>query len=249
LFPILQIGPLAIQTSGVIIISGIWMGLTLAERFSPTFQKEPNTYANLVFIVIFSGIIGGRITYVFRYIEVFIGSPMNIFSLNPGLLDLSGGIAVGMIAGLIYGNRKSLFLLSTLDAYTFFFGVMFTAIALAQLASGDAYGLETKLPWGIELWGIKRHPTQIYTLLASLAILVILWTRKNSENQPNQQNGSTFFSFTAMSSASRLFLDAFRADSDLIFSSIRTSQLIAWLFLAVSLWGLKKILTNSIQLN
>jgi phosphatidylglycerol:prolipoprotein diacylglycerol transferase len=226
---------------------GIWIGLTFAERFSPPFQKEPNKYSNLVFVVIFSGIIGARITYVFRYSEVFIGTPINIFSLNPGLLDPLGGIAVGVITGLIYGNRKNLSLLSTLDSYTLFFGVMMTAIALALLASGDAYGLETQLPWGIELWGSKRHPTQIYYLLASLAILGILWYRKNSKNHLNQRNGSTFFAFTAMSSAYRLFLDAFRGDSDLIFSSIRTSQLIAWLFLAVSLWRLVEFRNKTIQ--
>ena len=32
MFPILQIGPLAIQVPGLVIIAGLWFGLTLSEH-------------------------------------------------------------------------------------------------------------------------------------------------------------------------------------------------------------------------
>ena len=155
----------------------------------------------LVLILLIVVIIGARLTYVIRHLDIFMSTPLNIFSLNPGLLDPLGGIGMGVIAGLIYLNHKNLFIWSTLDAFTPLFGVMLIAIALSQLASGDAFGLETNLPWGIELWGLKRHPTQIYYILTGITILGIIWPKREFEASKLNVTGSTFLSFIALSAA------------------------------------------------
>lgn len=241
MLPILHFGPLAIQTPGLVIILGVWIGLNLTERFSSTFQVDPNKLYNLVLISIISGILSARISFVIQNLDIFIRNPSDIFSLNPGLLDPTGGFGIGFIAGLIFVNRKNLNIWSTLDALTPFFGVMIIATALSQLASGDAFGLETNVPWGMELWEAKRHPTQIYYLTAGLVIIFILWPRRSFENLKFQTKGSYFFTFTAMNATTRLFLDAFRGDSTLILYTARTSQVVAWFVLAISLWRLIKI--------
>ena len=63
---------------------------------------------------------------------------------------------------------------SLLDALTPGFIVLAGGLALADLASGDAYGSPSSLPWAIELWGAARHPTQIYQLIAVIVIGVIV---------------------------------------------------------------------------
>ena len=37
MFPVLQIGPLALQTPGLLILIGIWVGLSVMERFASRF--------------------------------------------------------------------------------------------------------------------------------------------------------------------------------------------------------------------
>jgi phosphatidylglycerol---prolipoprotein diacylglyceryl transferase len=86
------------------------------------------------------------------------------------------------------------------------------------------------LPWGIELWNATRHPTQIYELVASLFIFSLIWFRKSTS-----PDGSTFLRFVALTAGVRLFLEAFRGDSTLIFGGLRLAQVIAWIVLAATL--------------
>jgi phosphatidylglycerol:prolipoprotein diacylglycerol transferase len=103
-------------------------------------------------------------------------------------------------------------------------------LALAHLAAGTAFGKPTTLPWGIDLWNAKRHPTQIYELIVSLLIFGILWFRKNG-----YPGGSEFLLFTALTAGARLFLETFRGDSILVFGGVRLAQVIAWILLGAAL--------------
>jgi prolipoprotein diacylglyceryltransferase len=249
MLPTLQIGPLALQTPGLVIILGLWIGLTLAERISPEFKANPNVYFNLALTVMISGILGARLIYAARYLDVFKTTPLNLFSLNPGLTDPIGGIGAGIVAALIFINRKKMSIALTLSAFTPLFAVMMVALGLSQLASGDAYGIETSLPWGIEIWGAIRHPTQIYYSLTSLAILIIIWSRYTTETVTEKNSLKLFITFISLSASSRLFLDAFRENTNFVLGGIRTSQIVSWIVLALSLWALLKIRSVKYEMN
>jgi phosphatidylglycerol:prolipoprotein diacylglycerol transferase len=102
-------------------------------------------------------------------------------------------------------------------------------VSLSHLAAGTAFGSPTNLPWGIELWSATRHPAQIYELIASLLIFGFIWFRR-VDSPP----GKIFLLFVALTAASRLFLEAFRGDSTLIFGGVRFAQVIAWIVLAAA---------------
>jgi prolipoprotein diacylglyceryltransferase len=143
-----------------VLIGLCWLSLT--ERKAPRYGIQPNRLYNLVLIALVSGILGARLAYVLRYPAAFAASPFSLFSLNPDLLDPWGGLAVGLLSGVIYAQRKNLPFWPLLDALTPAFGTMAVAFGLANLASGDAYGASSNLPWSIDLWGERRHPVQIY---------------------------------------------------------------------------------------
>lgn len=233
MFPILQIGPLALQTPGLFIILGIWVGLTISERHSHRYNISPETLSNMVFTFLVTGILGARIVYAVRYFDAFSETPLDFLSLNPGLFDLNGGIGIGFITTLIYGNRRHVPFWEFLDALTLLLAVTATSYYLSQLASGDAFGLETSLPWGIPLWGARRHPTQIYNFLAAIGVLVIIWLKAKFAGKSNIP-GNAFLAFIAFSAGARLLLDAFRGDSVIIFYQIRITQVLAWCLLATS---------------
>ena len=81
MFPILQIGPLAIQVPGLVIIVGLWFGLTLSERRAKKRGQNPNVLYNLVFIAIISGVIGARLAYVLSYPDAFAENPSSLILL------------------------------------------------------------------------------------------------------------------------------------------------------------------------
>ena len=239
MLPILHIGPLAIQVPGLVLLLGLWLGLSLTERYAPLYGMESKIMYNLVIISILAGVVGARLFFVARFPDAFLSKPASIISLNPSLLDLWGGVFTTTMVALIYGRRMGLSFWPTLNALTPAMAVFSVALALALLSSGSHYGMPTNHPWGIELWGAQRHPTQIYELIAAIIILFILWPGR--ETFKSASPGVYFLSFLGLSAGAYLFLEAFRGDSPLLPGGIRIVQLIALIILAISLWGIKKL--------
>jgi prolipoprotein diacylglyceryltransferase len=153
------------------------------------------------------------------------------------LLDPIGGAAIAFISGVVYVDRKQIPVWSTLDALVPFLSVMWVAIGLSNLASGKAFGMATQLPWGIDLWGAHRHPTQVYQVLAGFVILGFTWPRAKGVTSASGRPGETFMLFLILSAVAWMVVEAFRGDSSLLPGGLRTGQVIAWFVLSGGLWG------------
>lgn len=214
----------------ILLVAAIWIGLALAEKRTERHGISKDALNNLVFYSLFGYLLSGRILFALANHSAFTNSPLNIFSLNIDLFDSTSGIIIGILVGIIYGKKQNLSFWNALDALTPIFAFIAIGLHLSHLAAGTAFGNPTTLPWGINLWNATRHPTQIYELIASLIIFGIIWFRK-SELSP----GALFLNFTALTAGARLFLEAFRADSTLIFGGFRLAQVMAWVVLAIML--------------
>lgn len=238
MLPVLRIGPLALPVPPLSLVLALWFGLSLAEKAAPRRGVSAEALYNLTFTGLIAGLIGARLGYVFQYPSAFLEAPLSLFSPNPGLLDPFAGSAAGLIGMLVYGQRAKLTFWKTLDALTPLLAVMAAGLAVAHIASGEAFGAKTNLPWGIQLWGATRHPTQFYELGLALTILVYLgWKSKDQ----NLADGTLFLLLTVLSAGARLFLEGFRGDSPLTLGGLRSPQIIAWLILFVALFGLEKL--------
>ena len=238
MLPILNIGPLAIQTPGLIILFGTWLGFFLAERQAGRYQVNSSMLYSLAFSGLVAGVIGARVAFVAHYFSAFTANPASLFSLNINMFEPIWGFVIGLITSGLYGWLKQMPLRRTLDAMASTLAVIAISVHLAQFASGDAYGTATNLPWAVELWGVRRHPVQIYETLAAIIILWLVWPRPGWFRNP----GHRFLAFIAMSAGARVFLEAFRGDST-FWEGIRNAQVIAWLILAASLWAIRKVET------
>ena len=241
MFPVLQIGPLALQTPGLLILVGIWLGLTASEKLAPRFKVEPNQLYNLVLIGLLSGILGARLAYVIQYSSIFVANPLNIISPTLTMFNGEAGLVIGVIAGFIYAQRKSLPFWPTLDALVPGVSVFMIFYHLANFASGDAFGSATQMPFAVELWGQTRHPVQIYEMITAIGIAAAIYSgAQKSLKTGIYQAGIFFWSFLALSALARLFWEFFRGDSTTVLGSIHVAQIIAWSILAVSLWQIGK---------
>lgn len=244
MFPILQLGPLALQTPGLILLMGIWLSLTFAEKQAKHSAIPSAQLDNLVLVGLLSGIIGARLAFLVEHYSAFISAPLSAFSLTTTMLNMPAGLLIAILAMLIYGQRKKIPMDAALDGLTPFLMGMLFFIALANLASGEGYGAPTNMPWGIDLWGAIRHPSQIYDLISALLILLLILRARTSRDVP----GLTFYRFLALASASRLFLEAYRGDSVMLTGSLRSAQVIAWLLLGLALWQLGRRIATQKEL-
>lgn len=235
MLPYLNVFGVAIAFSPLILILGIWLGASLSEKVAHKHGLTGETVFNLIFTSLAAYIIGGRLSFAIQNPSAFADNLLNLFSRNLGLFDPLGGAVVALIAAAVYGQRKNLKLWPTLDALTPAIAVVMLALPLANLASGEAYGAPSDLPWAIELWGAARHPVQLYEAVGAAIILWVLWPGR-VENEAYA--GSIFLQFTVLSALARLVFEAFRGSSLVITPlDLRASQLIAWLVLAAALWA------------
>ena len=239
MMPILQVGPLALPLPALLVLVGIWLGLTLSERYIARFGLSADQLFNLVLIGLVSGLVGARLAYVIRYPQAFAGSPLDIFSRNLGLFDPWIGAVVGVLAAAIYAQRKGMPLLSTLDALTPGLAVFAIALNLSHLASGAAFGSPANLPWSVDLWGARRHPTPIYEALAAFVILGYLWPGRKFMDE--LKPGGYFLLFIALTSAARLIFERFRGESAMMPGGLRAAQIIAWVIFGLCLYAINRI--------
>ncbi len=217
-----------------LLVAAAWLGLTLSEKRSERHGVSTQALNSLIFIALLAFVLGGRLFFAAEHLSAFLQSPVSLISTNIASFDSWGALTAALIAGFSYGQRKRLTLWPTLDALTPLLASLAVGLGFMHLASGAAFGRETNLPWGTNLWGATRHPTQIYEILASLSTLGLLWFRK-ADSKP----GSDFLLFAALSSAGRLVIESFRGDSTLVFGGLRLAQIVAWIVLGASLIGLE----------
>ena len=220
----------------VLLLAALWIGLALSEKRAERHGMSRDSINSIIYYALFGYVIGGRLLYVISNYSIFLQSPLSVFSINLDLFDPVAGLVIAFIVGVAYCSRPNLPFWSSLNALTPFFATIAIGVSLSHLAAGTAFGSETDLPWGIELWNATRHPAQIYELVAALFIFALLWFRK-AVSPP----GSDFLLFVALTAGARLFLEAFRGDSTLIFGGVRLAQVLAWIVLAAALFANDRI--------
>ena len=67
MLPTIQIGPVSLQAPGLVLLVGLWIGLTLSERRAQRQEDNPAHLYNLVFIALIAGVVGARLSYAFTY--------------------------------------------------------------------------------------------------------------------------------------------------------------------------------------
>jgi phosphatidylglycerol---prolipoprotein diacylglyceryl transferase len=175
MFPIINIGPVAIQSTGLILLLSLLLGTWLTGKFSEALGTNSEVIENSILIGLLAGILGARIGFMLQNPSIFLNNPLSLLSLTPSMLNVNFGILTGSLAAFIVAQKKNLPIWPTLDTLSPLIILVMTGLHLANFANGNAYGLPTELPWGIELWNAPRHPVQLYALFLSTGFFIWLF--------------------------------------------------------------------------
>jgi phosphatidylglycerol:prolipoprotein diacylglycerol transferase len=93
-------------------------------------------------------------------------------------------LLVTAVAVILWLRWKHLPLLRVMDAWAPCGALLWSALSLADAASGVGAGLPTRLPWGIRVPGMpageRAHPVALYTMIAALVLCGLLLGLLNS---------------------------------------------------------------------
>jgi len=236
MFPYLRLGPFLIQMPLLALLIGLWGGMSLVERDAKRLEMDPSRVGNLITYSLVAGIVGARLGYALRFPYLYASKPLSLLALTPTTLLPSMGFLVGAIAFWILIDRQNLKLRPTLDVLAPGLALFLVFVGFAHILSGDAYGAPTNVPWAVRLWNDYRHPSQFYETLVALAVFTVVRVRF-----PKPEGaGLNFLLVVVLSSASRLFLEAFRGDSVFLSGGFREAQLVALVVMAIGFYWMRK---------
>lgn len=231
MFPIINIGPFAIQAAGLILLISLFIGTWLTGKFALSLGTNAEVIENSILIALVTGLLSARIGFMLQNPAVFMNNPLSLLSLTPSMLDASFGILVGILIAFIIAQKKHLPLWPTLDTLTPLFLLMFAGYHLANYANGAAYGLPTSLPWGVSLWNAIRHPVQLYALLPTTALFAWLLVQTRAFKFTGfMRSGVLFGVVVAGLALTTLFTRAFIAEKILL-GAIDLIQILSFLIL------------------
>jgi phosphatidylglycerol:prolipoprotein diacylglycerol transferase len=240
MLPNISIGPLVIPSNGLVFIVGVWIILTVVERSARKLGLEAETTYTLAALSLAAGFVGARLVFVFIHWTAFRENLSGIIWPLTSGYDLWGGLVFAVGAGFFYGRVKQLPAAATLDALTPGLITALLAVSLSDFLAGPGYGIETTMPWAIDVYGIDRHPVQIYEIVVAAAALVT-WRIA----MPHRHfDGQLFLLTIAVYSGGRLFIDAFRANAWLTDNGIHVIQVLSLVIMLVSLFLLSRKTTS-----
>ncbi|MDD2201516.1 MAG: prolipoprotein diacylglyceryl transferase [Firmicutes bacterium] len=184
---------------------------------------DPDDIIDLALYACIASILGGRILFVLLNISSYIHNPVSILWMRDGGLSFFGGLAGGILAGLILVKRRGISVGKMADVAAPAIAIGYAIGRLGCLLNGCCYGkVAVDLPWALACGtdGAPRHPTQIYAIIYTIIILFILraWEgRKRSE-------GEVMWAYVGLYSVARFIVEFWRTGARDYFAPFTATQ-------------------------
>jgi len=245
MFPVIQIGPLSIQSAGLFILAGFYFALLVTGNAAKAAGLVSGKIENTILISAAAGLVGARLGFLVQNPDVFRNNLDGIFSPSGSLLDLSSGILFALLTAAILLQKYHLPVLKVLDATALGAAIQTVGVLLSRFASGGDLGTATGLSWGLQIAGQVRHPVQVYEILSIVILGVICrWSfRRKQESFPD---GVTFFLTSAAIASILVIMQVFHESSNYIYK-FRTDQLAYLVILVISLISAEVLFTRRVS--
>lgn len=168
-------------------------------------KLNPVIGLDLAFLILLSGLIGGRLFHVFYEAPgLYLKDPLKIFRFDEGGFVFYGGLLSSLACSYLYLKIKKENFLIWADFFSPLVAVGYIYGRVGCFLVGCCYGSFCDLPWAV----YEKHPTQIYSLLTELFLLLLLL----SEKKQKRFSGYIFFLWLTGHGVGRIFTEPFRGD-------------------------------------
>jgi len=152
-----------------------WLARIRASRPNSTWKAVD--VDDLVFYGMLGVIVGGRIGYVLFYGLSFwakdLWYPLKIWE---GGMSFHGGMLGVLVACALFAMRRGRRIADVFDFSAPLPGIGLFAGRIGNFINGELWGKPTRVPWGFNVNGVVRHPSQLYeAALEGLLLFGVLW--------------------------------------------------------------------------
>ena len=235
--PEIDIGPLTLQTFGIMFALGFIAAGTLVARRLQELNKPVDWAYEMIFAALVGGVVGARVDFLIQNYDEVSGDLLgNIFS-GSGLVWFGGAIG-GAIGVLLWARYRGMLNLALLDVCAPGLAIGYAVGRIGCQLSGDGdYGIPWDGPWamaypdGTVPTDVAVHPTPIYETLAMGLITYALW-RLRDRFRP----GLLFALYLVLAGTERFLIEFIRRNDDVAVGLTQAQLISVAMILAGGVW-------------
>jgi phosphatidylglycerol---prolipoprotein diacylglyceryl transferase len=244
-----HIGSLTIYSYGVLVATGVIVGLFVARWQARKLALDPDRIWNVGIYMVLIALLGSKLWLVLGDLPYYWHFPREIFSyatLQSGG-DIFGGVVFGLLFIILYARRQKLGYLALADAFAAPLALGHAIGRVGCFCAGCCWGKPTNLPWGIvftnplaaQLVGtplnVRLHPTELYEAGAELInFLLLVWLGRRQKF-----TGELFAAWMILYGFERGIIEFFRGDPGrgmMFGGAISFMQIVSVLLIAFGAW-------------
>jgi len=255
-----KIGWLPIHWYGVMLATGFLAGLINWTLLGRKEKKDFNFCSDLLFWIMVSGILGGRLAYVLSNIEYYRNNPISAIFVWEGGLIYYGGFIGAAIAVFVFAKLRKQHLLTLYDFVIVSVPLAHVFGRIGCFLNGCCHGriydgfLTIKYPakspaWWTQIYDEKITrfsssslpviPVQLYEAALNLALyLILVFAYRHKKHE-----GSTTAIYFLLYPFARFWLEFLRGDERMTWMGLSVAQLVSIILILIGiilLWHSQK---------
>ena len=213
---------LTIYSYGVLVATGVLLGMTYARKIAPRLGVNPEALWNMGIYTIIVALVLAKVWLVvsqWDYYSAHLGLVFSFQTFQSGGA-FYGGIVGAILTIVLYTHYQKMPLISVMDVSAASLPLGHAIGRLGCFAAGCCYGKATMVPWGVEFTnptaqqiagtplGVHLHPTQLYESAAEFLNFAILYGMVRKQPFKGQLLGTYFLLY----GVERGVIEFFRGD-------------------------------------
>ena len=172
--PHLPLGPVDIQSFGVLTAAGILAAVFLAQVAARRLGKDPRPIVDFALVGVVAGVVGGHLAHLLFYHPEELAEPWRILMVWDGLSSM-GGLIGGAVAATLWFRARRLRLSEYADAFALGIAPGWGIARIGCFTVHDHPGVLTRFPLAVVFPDGPRHDLGLYEAILLLAIGALLW--------------------------------------------------------------------------
>jgi phosphatidylglycerol---prolipoprotein diacylglyceryl transferase len=229
--PTLSLGPVTIQSFGILSALGILAAVSLCARAARQLGKDPQVILDYSVFGVIAGVVVGHLVHLFAYHSEELANPWRVLKIWEGLSSM-GGLAGGVIAAIVFFRMKRIRFHDYADAFALGVAPGWGVARLGCFSVHDHPGVKTDFFLAVRFADGPRHDLGLYEAILLFAIGALLWTL----HRRGVLRGRLLAVLAVIYGIGRFFLDFLRA-TDVAYPDARHLGLTFAQYAAVALVG------------
>ena len=236
---IFKLGPFCVYSYGVMVAAAFLTATFLMQTLAGRFSISKSAVADLMIVVLVSGVAGARLLHVAVNPGYYLENPAEIFMISHGGLAFYGGVFGGMAGGIIFLKARGIDIWKAGDLIAPFIALGQAIGRVGCYLNGCCYGIPSPsfIPGVVfPAEDVVRIPTQII----SAFLLVCLYAALRFLLEKNIFKGNLFLVYLILYSGMRFFVEFLRGDVARYGPGLTASQAISVFMFFAALAVLRK---------